>query len=263
MLQAMISSMKKIFLVVMLACVSATCVLADDVRKPDLLIADNSFFDPTRKQKVEEPYHFHVEYRIEAGFVQGWQHSKNLSFPDMYLNGARVGATFTFVLPLHFGLETGLLYTILTGDYQQHFRSQSEENTQVEVIRHNVLSHRLTIPLRCFYTVPLWRKLNLFFYTGPQLYIGLVEKDHIETDLSDATREWVIAQNIPVESYDRMSDELLRASIQWGLGGGIEWDRYRLEAGYDFGLNNLVRHPRTPGQHMWEWGWNISVSFRL
>ena len=103
----MISSMKKIFMVVLLACVSATYALADDVRKPDFLIADNSFVDPTRKQKEEAPYRFHVEYRIEAGYVQGWQHSKNLSFPDMYLDGARLGATFTFVLPIHFGLETG------------------------------------------------------------------------------------------------------------------------------------------------------------
>jgi hypothetical protein len=60
-----------------------------------------------------------------------------------------------------------------------------------------------------------------------------------------------------------MADELIRANIQWGLGGGLEWDCYRLQSGYDFGLNNLVKHPQTAGQYMSEWGWFISFSYRF
>jgi hypothetical protein len=111
--------------------------------------------------------------------------------------------------------------------------------------------------------IPVWKKLNLFFYTGPQLHIGLAQKDHLTTYLSGATQTWVEAQGIATQPYDRLDDELVRANIQWGIGGGIEWDRYRLESGYDFGLNNLVRHSRIDGQHMWEWGWNISLSYKF
>ena len=42
----------------------------DDTKKPDMQIADNTFFDPTRKEKIEEPYVFSVDYRIEVGYAQ-------------------------------------------------------------------------------------------------------------------------------------------------------------------------------------------------
>ena len=36
-------------------------LMADDVKKPDTQLADNTFFDPTRKDKVEEQYAFGME----------------------------------------------------------------------------------------------------------------------------------------------------------------------------------------------------------
>jgi hypothetical protein len=60
-----------------------------------------------------------------------------------------------------------------------------------------------------------------------------------------------------------MADELVRANIQLGLGGGLECDKYRLQSGYDFGLNNLVKHPQRKGQYMSEWGWYVSFSYRF
>ena len=65
------------------------------------------------------------------------------------------------------------------------------------------------------------------------------------------------------EDLDRMADELIRANIQWGVGGGLEWDRYRLQSGYDFGLNNLVRHQQVSKQYMSEWGWFVTFSYRF
>ncbi len=238
---------------------------ADDIRKPTEQIADNTFFDPTRKEKKEELYEFGVEYRVEAGYVQHNQWSRSeLSYPDMYLHGARVGATFTFRLPLHFGLQTGLLYTLVYGRNEQHWRSMSAISTQEEYIRHRVLEHNLTIPLRAYYIVPLWRELNLFFYTGPQLHIGLAENDYMSPHLSGETEAWLKSQGLPVEPYDRMAEEIVRANIQYGVGGGLEWDCYRLQSGYDFGLNNLLRHPSSDlYRHMWEWGWYISFSYRF
>ena len=259
--------MKRILYVILfIAC--AGVVRADDVKKPDLQIADNSFFDPTRKEEPVEQYRFGVEYRIEAGYVQHNQWSKgtedgDIMYPDMYLHGARIGATFTFKLPMHFGLQTGVLYTLVAGRTEQHWRSMDAMSTQTEYIRHNILEHNLTVPLRVFYVIPLWKELRLFFYTGPQLHIGLAQQDNTTTHLSAETEIWLREQQIHVDSYDRMADELWRANIQYGLGGGLEWDRYRLQSGYDFGLNNLVRNKLTKDQHMWEWGWYVSFSYRL
>jgi hypothetical protein len=47
------------------------------------------------------------------------------------------------------------------------------------------------------------------------------------------------------------------------LGGGFEWDRYRLQAGYDFGLNNLQRNTAVPTHKLYEWGWMVAFSYKL
>ena len=236
---------------------------ADEPVKPAMQIADNTFFDPSQKQEKVEPYQFGVEYRIEAGYVQHWQKARDISFPDMYLHGVRLGATFTFKLPMRFGLQTGLLYTLVYGRNEQHWRSQDAPSVQTEYLKHRVLEHNFTIPVRAYYTIPLWKQLNLFFYTGPQLHIGLAENDYMDVHLSDGAKTWLNGQGIKTEPYDRMADEIIRANIQWGLGGGLEWDCYRLQSGYDFGLNNLVKHKLTKTQYMSEWGWFVSFSYRF
>lgn len=255
--------MRRILSIALLTVLCAGAVLADDSNKPAFQIADNTFFDPSKKVVKEDPYVFGVSYRVEAGYVQHWQRSQANSFPTLYLHGVRLGATFTFALPKHFDLQTGLLYTLVYGRNDQHWRSMDAPSTQTEYIRHRVLEHNLTVPVRVYYTIPLWKQLNLFFYTGPQLHIGLAENDYMETHLSDGTKTWLQSLDVPTEPYDRMSDQLIRANIQWGVGGGLEWDRYRLQSGYDFGLNNLVRHPQTANQYMSEWGWFVSFSYRF
>lgn len=230
---------------------------------PDIQRADNSFFDPTRKQTQVEEYHFGVEYRLEAGYIQPQQRSRNMTYPDMYLHGARVGATFTFLLPLRFSMQTGLLYSVAYGRQQQHWRSMDAQSVQTEYIQHRVVEHDLTIPVRCYYNLQLWKQLNLFVYGGPQLQIGLAENDYLQNHLSSKTETWLQSQGIHTTPYDRMESELMRVNIQMGVGGGLEWDRYRLQAGYDFGLNNLVRQPIVGDQHMWEWGWYTSFSYRF
>ena len=255
--------MKKIGTIIALLALGAVALWADDVNKPAYQIADNTFFDPSRKTEKEDPYVFHVDYRIEAGYVQHWQRAHSISYPDMYLHGVRVGGTFTFALPKHFDIQTGLLYTLVYGRNEQHWRSQDAPSVQTEYIRHRVLEHNLTIPVRMYYTIPLWKQLNLFFFTGPQLHVCLAENDYLQTHLSVGTQAWLEGQGIPTAAYDRAADEIVRANIQWGLGGGLEWDRYRLQSGYDFGLNNLVKNQQNSNQYMSEWGWFVSFSYRF
>lgn len=249
--------MKRITLIVL--CAMCLCAYADDVRKPDHQLADHSFFDPTRK-KAAEVYHFGVEYRLELAYVQKDQRSHG-TYPGMYMHGARLGGTFTFLLPIHFSLQTGLFYTFTYGHHAQHWPSMAE-TPEVEYIQHRVMQHQLTIPVKMYYTVPLWRKLNLFFFTGPQLHIGLAAKDRLTTFLQDETRAWVIQQGIATEPYDRYDAEQCRANVQWSIGAGIEWDRFRFQGGYEFGLNNLIKYTDTY-RFMSEWEWHLGVAIRL
>jgi len=254
--------MKKRVIILCLMCVSAVYLCADDTKKPSFQLEDHTFFDPTKKEE-KEVYTFGMEYRVEVGYVQHQQRAEKILFPDMYLHGVRLGGTVTFKLPLHFGLQTGVAYTLLYGQNEQHWRSMNNVSLQKEYINHRVLAHNLTIPVRAFYTVPLWKELNLFFYTGPQLHIGLSQMDYQEAYLSDEVKSWLDGQGVATSQYDRMTDELVRANIQWGVGGGLEWAQYRLMSGYDFGLNNLVNHPKLAGQKMTEWGWHVSFCYRL
>ena len=256
--------MKRIATIVFCISLCAAVAWAEDSNKPAFQIADNTFFDPSRKEVKEEPYSFRVDYRVEAGYVQHWQRAHSISFPQMYLHGVQVGATFDFALPKHFCLQTGLLYTLVYGRNDQHWRSMDAPSVQTEYIRHRVLEHNITIPVRAYYIIPLWKQLNMFFFGGPQLHIGLAETDYIQPHLSGVTQIWLESQGIPTSKYDRMaSKELKRANIQLGIGMGFEWDRYRIQGGYDFGLNNQVKMLKVPNQHMWEWGWYVSFCYRL
>jgi hypothetical protein len=250
--------------ILFLACALCAGAYADDQKKrPDLQIADNSFFDPTKKRVEEEAYHFGVVYRLEAGYVQHSQRTRKLSYPQLYLDGFRFGATFTFLLPMHFSLQTGLLYTFTYGKNEQHWRSMDIAETQTEMLQNKVYEHNLTVPARVYYTIPLWKQLNLFFFTGLQINVGISEDVHVTKSLSPTTEAWLIGQGIPVEDCNRMDRDRTRINAQWGLGGGIEWDRYRLQAGYDFGLNNLAKKNGASYRYMAEWGWFVSFSYRF
>ncbi len=237
--------------------------------KPDLQTTEPDFFDPDQK-KEQAPYVFDVLYRIQGGYIQPNQRTMNKTKADLYLHGGQVGVTFDFVLPKRFSLQTGLLYTLAYGTTKQRWAQMSAEDiyAHTDYMTYRITEHQLAIPIRLYYQIPLWKQLNLFFYTGPQLMVGLAQQNNIDNHLTAKTTAWLRENeatfHIYTEPYDRYREkELWAANIQWGLGGGIEWDSYRLQAGYDFGLNNLVRQKSISNQQMWEWNWYVSFAYRL
>lgn len=233
-----------------------------------------TFFDPTRKpEKPKEVYVFSMDWRLQAGYIQHWQHSNTENIMNPYLHGMELGATVDFNLPLRFSVQTGLLYAVTYGRTDQHWPATSIEaqHTDGDYIRHNIMEHQLTVPIRAFYRIPLWKELSLLFYAGPKFEIGLAQPDYLDlSHLSDSygsvigSKEALAEMGVRLENYDRYAvGDLYRFNFLLGAGGGIEWDRYRLQAGYDFGLNNLVKHKYVAKQHMWEWGWYVSFVYRL
>lgn len=253
---------------------AALAVTAQEPAVPTLETSEPDFFDPTRIEKVKEPYTFGIDWRVEVGYVQNAHRSDSLTYENTFMHGFRLGATADFLLPMHFSIQTGILYTFTYGEALQKWGYISYEDytspdpvtgkVHSATINHRLYEHQLTIPVRAYYTIPLWRQLNLFFFTGPQLHIGLALKDDMQADISTATRQWFASVGQPCDPYDRYaSRELWRTTIQWGLGGGLEWDCYRLQAGYDFGLNNQVRNRLIPDQKMNEWHWFVSFAYKL
>lgn len=242
------------------------------VSRPDLQERE-TFFDPDANKPKDE-YRFRVEWRVEAQYQQ-WQHrSANSTYENLFMHGSRVGVTADFMLPHRFSLQTGLLYTFTTGQATQKWGAMSYEDystvdpvtmkAHTGNIHHRLYEHQLTIPVRAYYNIHLWKDLNMFFFTGPQIHIGMGLKDKVSADITDKSRAWLQSVGQPTSTYDRYKEkELHRVNVQWGLGGGFEWNRYRLTAGYDFGLNNLVRTKRIGGQKMMEWGWAIGFAIRV
>ena len=253
----------RIFYIIILAAIASTWCMAQDTRNslPDLQTTESIFFDPTAK-KEKEPYQFSTPWRIEAGYTQLDHRTQDTS--AVYMHGIRVGATVDFVLPYNFSIQTGALLAFNYGRDNQHWPISSAEDAQYNILQNDILQLQLTIPARAYYTIKLWKELRMFFFAGPQLQIGLTNYDIVTNKTSEQTTAWLEQQGVPTTNHERyMTHELYRTNIQFGLGGGIEWDRYRLQAGYDFGLNNILRTSVLPNPKMNEWGWMCTFSYKL
>jgi len=230
----------------------------------DAGLEQRDFFDPTRTEKPVENYQFGITYRIEGGYTQDHQRMTSDTISALFLHGARIGAQIEMFLPKHFSVNVGLLYSVLYGLSSQHYHSVSSATVQKEVVNNHIVEHALTIPVRVQYNIPLWKQLSMHFYAGPQLMIGLAQTDYVKADISDETRAWLAAQGKRLGTYDKYAaGELFRTNVQFGLGGGFTWDVYRLEAGYDFGLNNLIKKPTYSRDRMAEWQWHVSFVYAL
>lgn len=255
-----------IAIILSLACLSgvSSTLFAQDKSIREAGLEQHDFFDPTRTEKPQENYSFGIAYHLEAGYAQDHQRMTSDTVSALYLHGARVGAQFELFLPKRFSVNIGVLYSVLYGISRQHYRSVSPEQVQSEVVNNHIVEHALTIPVRVQYNIPLWKQLSMHFYGGPQLMIGLAQTDYVKADVSDGTREWLLAQGKHLETYDKyVAKELFRTNIMMGVGGGFTWDVYRLEAGYDFGLNNLIRTPIYSPDRMSEWQWHVSFVYTL
>ena len=230
---------------------------------PDLYTAEQSFFDPTLKTKEKVEYKFSAPWRIEAGYAQ--LSHRTLDTTAVYLHGLRLGATVDMQLPYNFSIQTGALLTLAYGRKNQHWGPANLEDAQaINILQHNIVQLQLNIPVRAYYSIKVWKKMNLFFYAGPQLNFGLTNYDILNAQVAPSTLQWLEQEGISTHPHDRYtSKELYRTNIQMGLGCGLEWDRWRVQAGYDFGLNNLQRTSIVGKQKLHEWGWMVTCSYKL
>lgn len=262
------TQMNSKFTIVSILCVCILGVVrpvyAQDKSIKDAGLEQHDFFDPTRTDKVEENYSFGIAYHVEGGYAQDHQRMTSDTISALFLHGARVGGQIELFLPKHLSLNIGLLYSVLYGVSRQHYHSVSSEQVQAEVLNNHIVEHALTIPVRVQYNIPLWKQLSMHLYGGPQLMVGLAQTDYVDAQVSPDTREWLLAQGKHLDTYDKyIAKELFRTNFMLGVGGGFTWDRFRLEAGYDFGLNNLIRTPVYSKDRMAEWQWHVSFVYTL
>lgn len=218
---------------------------------------------PQTVNQRKSGYQFEVKYRIAADYIQQWEHSDNKTYPNTYFHGGRIGVEVDFMLPYNLSVHSGLKYALTYGHTNQHFGLADTANSGEQYLNHRILKHTLTIPAQISYEQHLWRKLSMFFFAGPEFSIGLSQHDKITANMADATLNWLKTQNIQTDSYDKYSaKELYRFNLLFDLGGGFQWDKYRLQAGYNFGLLPLVNNSvASTKRQMTDWNWFVGFSY--
>jgi hypothetical protein len=161
-----------------------------------------------------------------------------------FFNGIQVGGTAEFDLKNQFSLLTGVLYNFVYSDKIQLYPNLTE-------VTYVSFGHFLNIPLHVTYTYPFSKSLKAFGYAGPNINIGLYQTVNATSDVS----------YIPSKFSDLYKDAMLnRLNFQLGVGGGVQWKKYQLKAGYDFGINNLNRLS-TGNMNMNGWSVTLGINF--
>ncbi len=189
-------------------------------------------------------------YRLELGYTNPNRYGTN--FSSTFYDGIKLGATADFKLKNNFSLLTGVLYNIVYSDKIEGYPNSV-------ALTYKTLGHFLDIPLRLTYTYPITKSLSVFGFGGPNLNIGLFQNMKVSSTQSSTYPYYV-----QPGSYDLYGNsgslQLNRLNLQIGLGGGVQWKKYQLKAGYDFGINNLNK---LNSGNLNQEGWYISVAYEF
>ena len=147
------------------------------------------------------------------------------------LNGFKVGVVYDATIVKGFGYTLGLNYTFgaNTSEWKKlgildYPRTQKQE-----------LYHQLEIPVDWQYKFEIANKTYLMLYTGPTLQVGLSYKQNTRTQMTSSGETASVDKD--VYTMDGVF-ALKRLNVTWGVGAGLQYERYFLRGGYDFGLIN-------------------------
>jgi hypothetical protein len=179
-------------------------------------------------------------------------------------NGLKLGVVYDATIVEGFGVTLGLNYTFGANatDWMKQIAAQTGLYPKVRSLGQY---HQLEIPVEWQYKFEIARRTWLMLYTGPTLQCGLVLKDkwYIRTDnKSDAFTHEEDFYSEEMEDY-----MLKRLNVTWGIGAGLQYNRYFLRAGYDFGLFNPYKAQSFTGKDIYTRGridqWQIKLGMYL
>lgn len=174
------------------------------------------------------------------------------STSETYFDAIRVGAMVEYDLKYNIGIQSGLLYNVGYSNKMQRYAVSGDS------VVYTNWSHAIEIPVRVVYNLPLFKDFKIFGFAGPNFQIGLIENQTIEAGLSDALTEMTGIQSGKYELYSQ--EKLNRINLQIGAGGGVQWRKYIIKSGYDWGLNNL---DRTKADKVRQGNWYITLSYQI
>lgn len=146
-------------------------------------------------------------------------------------NGFKVGVVYDATIVKGFGYTIGLNYTF--GTHKNEWKKVGTLDYPCQQTQE--LYHQLEIPVDWQYKFLIAQNTWFILYSGPTLQCGLSFKQATRTQLTPNGE-------INLESKDRYNMDgvfaLKRLNVTWGVGAGLQYERYFLRGGYDFGLIN-------------------------
>ena len=149
-------------------------------------------------------------------------------------NGMKVGVVYDATIVKGFGVTMGLNYTFGANstDWTKKVTGQPGEFPQV---CSRGQYHQLEIPVDWQYKFEIAKKTWFMLYTGPTLQCGLAFKESTYNQITSSG-------DITIDAKDRYNMKsvfaLNRLNVTWGVGAGLQYERYFIRGGYDFGLIN-------------------------
>ena len=191
-------------------------------------------------------------YRIQIGYGQLFR-SGDYLVTSPY-NSIKAGMTVEFPIKKGFGVESGLIYSYDFGKRNQLY-------AHYDTAFFNYHGHFLDVPVRLTYSFPTFWGIKIFLYGGLNVNIGLAQTENRTFDAKSTDTTPTNALDYPVTGkYNLYNSDLNRFNLQLGTGGGVQWKKYRIRSGYDWGLNNVSKSSTYPQKIK---GWNIAFEYEF
>lgn len=193
------------------------------------------------------------KYAIEAGYTNPMRVSKigSLKGSTTFFYGGKVGVTARYSLKSNnnVSLLTGVLYSLVYADRQSGFPNS-------EMVSYKTTGHFIDIPLHAIYSLPISKNMSFFGFAGPTINIGIAQNMDVTSTLATTTNAILGKFNV----YKDSEYKLNRLNLQLSIGGGIQWKKYQLKSGYDFGITNINK---TDTGNLYQKGWFLSFSYQF
>jgi hypothetical protein len=179
--------------------------------------------------------------RLEIGYNNPARYGSGVS--STYFNGLKVGLTTELQMKNNFSLLAGVLYNLVYSDKLQKYPNSTSVNSLS-------YGHFLSVPVMATYNFPVTKDLKFIGFAGPTLNLGLFQARNSISTVSTISTAYT-------DLYK--SSVLNRLDLQVGVGAGVQFRKYQLKAGYDYGLLNVNKL----SGNLYQKGWYVSLSINL
>ena len=199
------------------------------------------------------------KYAIEAGYTNPMQVTKigSTTGSTTFFYGGKIGVTARYSLKsnANASLLTGVLYSLVYADRQSYGYPIGTGLT------YKTTGHFIDIPIHAIYSLPISKNMSFFGYAGPTINIGLAQNLKVTSTQTYPTTSPFYVKPGSFNVYSSGSDyQLNRLNLQIGVGGGVQWKKYQLKSGYDFGITNLNK---ADTGNLFQKGWYVSFSYQF